>query len=208
MGNAGVGVINLKGALLALPTFATVGFEKFFGLGRAVRCLVPLGQGRFMHLEVLYGHHGGDSSAERLRLTDQLFDAALCELAVVARGQPCLIVGDFNVEPTKIPCLDKGISAELWVDLVGPRPLGGSLLLLVSTHGTRTLEIGGIFRSFRRHAHRALHELFHFYEEQTWVERTTRETMLDERFSERVPTISLVHLVVHTPLSSNFSTVS
>ena len=39
------------------------------------------------------------------------------ELAVVARGQPCLIVGDFNVEPTKIPCLAKGISAGLWVDL-------------------------------------------------------------------------------------------
>ena len=31
--------------------------------------------------------------------------------------QPCLIVGDFNVEPTKIPCLSKGISAGLWVDL-------------------------------------------------------------------------------------------
>ena len=31
--------------------------------------------------------------------------------------QPCLIVGDFRVEPTKIPCLAKGISAGLWVDL-------------------------------------------------------------------------------------------
>ena len=41
----------------------------------------------------------------------------LGELGVVARGQPCLIVGDFNVEPTKIPCLAKGISAGLWVDL-------------------------------------------------------------------------------------------
>ena len=26
------------------------------------------------------------------------------------------MVGDFNVEPTKIPCLAKGISAGLWVD--------------------------------------------------------------------------------------------
>ena len=40
----------------------------------------------------------------------------LGELNVVARGQPCLLVGDFNVEPTKIPCLAKGISAGLWVD--------------------------------------------------------------------------------------------
>ena len=37
--------------------------------------------------------------------------------SVVARGQPCMLVGDFNVEPTKIPCLAKGISAGLWVDL-------------------------------------------------------------------------------------------
>ena len=36
---------------------------------------------------------------------------------MVARGQPCLIVGDFNVEPTKIPCPAKGISAGLWVEL-------------------------------------------------------------------------------------------
>ena len=49
-------------------------------------------------------------------MTEQLFDAALGELSVVARGQPCLLVGDFNVEPTKIPCLAKGISAGLWVD--------------------------------------------------------------------------------------------
>ena len=60
---------------------------------------------------------GADSDAEQLSLTEQLFDAALGELSVVARGQPCLLVGDFNVEPSKIPCLAKGISAGLWVDL-------------------------------------------------------------------------------------------
>ena len=49
-------------------------------------------------------------------MTEQLFDAVLGELNVVARGQPCLLVGDVNVEPTEIPCLAKGISAGLWVD--------------------------------------------------------------------------------------------
>ena len=58
-----------------------------------------------------------DRDAEKLALTDQLLDAALGELGVAAREQPCLTVGDFNVEPTKIPCLAKGISAGLWVDL-------------------------------------------------------------------------------------------
>ena len=116
VGNAGVGVVSLRGAHLALPTFATAQFKSFFDCGRAVRCLLPLASGRFLHLCVLYGYQGADTDSEQLALTDQLFDAALGELYVAALGQPCLLVGDFNVEPTKIPCLAKGISAGLWVD--------------------------------------------------------------------------------------------
>ena len=76
-----------------------------------------LGVEGFMHLVVLYGYQGADSDGEQLALTDQLFDAGLGELGVVARGQPCMLVGDFSVEFTKIPCLAKGISAGLWIDL-------------------------------------------------------------------------------------------
>ena len=79
--------------------------------------MIPLGSGSFMHLVVLHGYQGADTDSEQLALTDQLFDAALGELSVVARGQPCMLVGDFNVEPTRIHCLAKGISAGLWVDL-------------------------------------------------------------------------------------------
>ena len=111
VGNAGVSVISLRGASLSLPTFATSQFKRFFDCGRVVRCML------FMHVVVLYGFQGADTDAEQLSLTNQLFEAALGELAVVAGGQPCLIVGDFNVEPTKIPFLAKGISAGLWVDL-------------------------------------------------------------------------------------------
>ena len=81
-----------------------------------MRCLLPLASGRFLHLCVLYGYQGADTDSEQLALTDQQLDAALGELYVAALGQPCLLVGDFNVEPTKIPCLAKGISAGLWVD--------------------------------------------------------------------------------------------
>ena len=80
---------------------------------------MPPGAGPFMHLIVLYGYQGADADPEQLALTGQLFDAGLGELSVVAGGQPCMLVGDFNVEPTKIPCLAKGISAGLWVDLEG-----------------------------------------------------------------------------------------
>ena len=116
VGNAGVGVVSLRGAPLALLTFATAEFKSFFDCGRAVRCMLPLAAGRFMHLFVLYGYQGADADAEQLALIEQLFDPVLGELNVVARGQPCLLVGDFNLEPTKIPCLAKGISAGLWVD--------------------------------------------------------------------------------------------
>ena len=83
----------------------------------AIRCLLPIGSGRFMHLVVSYGYQDADSDAEQLALTEMLFDAGLGGLEVVARGRPSLIVGDFNVEATKIHCLAKGISAGLWVDL-------------------------------------------------------------------------------------------
>ena len=43
-----------------------------------------------MHLVVLYDCQGADTDAEQLALTEQLFDAALGELSVVARGQPSL----------------------------------------------------------------------------------------------------------------------
>ena len=37
VGNAGVGVVSLKGAPLALPACATAQFRAFFGRGRVVR---------------------------------------------------------------------------------------------------------------------------------------------------------------------------
>ena len=67
-----------------------------------------MASGRFMHLVVLYGYQGADSDAEQLALTEQLVDAALGELGVVAGDRPCLIVGDFKRGTHhKIPCLVK-----------------------------------------------------------------------------------------------------
>ena len=34
---------------LSLPTYATAQFERFLDCGRAVRCMLPLGCGRFLH---------------------------------------------------------------------------------------------------------------------------------------------------------------
>ena len=80
VGNAGVRVISMRGAPVALPSFATAQFRRSFDYGRAIRCMLPLGSGRFLHLVVLYGYQGADTDAEQLALTEQLFDAALGEL--------------------------------------------------------------------------------------------------------------------------------
>ena len=65
----------------------------------------------------MYGFQGALTDPEKLRLTEKLLDAVLCELAVVASGQPCLIVGDLNIEPDRIPCLLKGLTAGHWFHL-------------------------------------------------------------------------------------------
>ena len=77
VGNAGVGVVSMRRAPVSLPTFAAAQFKRFFDCCRAVRCMLPLGAGRFMHLSVLYGYQGADADPEQLALTEQLFDAAL-----------------------------------------------------------------------------------------------------------------------------------
>ena len=63
---------------------------------------------------------------------------------MVASGQPCLVVGDLNDEPTRIPCLLKGISAGLWFDLLafkavasGAIPAATCMHAFHSTGGTR-----------------------------------------------------------------------
>ena len=81
----------MRGALFVLPTFATVQFQRFFDCGRAIRCLLPLCGGRFMNLVVLCGYQDADTDADQFALTEQLFDAALGELGVVSRRQPCFI---------------------------------------------------------------------------------------------------------------------
>ena len=70
-----------------------------------------------VHLVVVYGFQGASTDSEKLRLTEKLLNAVLCELAVLASGQPCLIVGDLNIEPNRIPCLLKGLMAGHWFDL-------------------------------------------------------------------------------------------
>ena len=107
VGNAGVGVISMKGAPLALPTFATAQFRSFFDCGRAVRCMLPPGFGGFTHLVVLYGYQGADHDPEQLALTQQLFDAALSELSVSCSWSALLDGWGFQRRAHQNPLLGK-----------------------------------------------------------------------------------------------------
>ena len=92
----------------------------------------------FMHLLVLYGYQGAAADPEQLALTDQLFDAALAELSVVARGQPCLMVGDFQRGAHQNPLPGKRdfrLGSGLILKVLGLWLLVGNLLLLVGVSG-------------------------------------------------------------------------
>ena len=126
-GHAGVGVVSLGGALLALPSFVTPEFREFFRLGRVLRTTLPTGRGGVVHLFVVYGYQGAEEDAERLRLTDRLLQAVLAEAQVVCIGQPMLIAGDLNADPAVIPCVAKGMSAGRYVDLALAHSLGAGV---------------------------------------------------------------------------------
>ena len=96
------GVLFLLFLPLLLPQF-----WRFFDCGRAARCVLPLGFGKFMHLVVLYGYQGADTDAEQLMLTEQLFDAVLGEIAVVARGSALLAGWRFQRRAHQNPLLGK-----------------------------------------------------------------------------------------------------
>ena len=125
--HAGVGVVSLGGAPLALPSFVTPEFREFFRLGRALRTTLPTGKGGVVHLFVVYGCQGAEEDAEKLRLTDRLLQAVLAEAQVVCVGQPMLIAGDVNADSGVIPCLAKGIAAGRFVVLALAYSLGAGV---------------------------------------------------------------------------------
>ena len=116
-GHAGVGVISLKGAPLTLPTFSTPEFGEFFRLGRVIRVILPLADGRIAHLFVVYGYQGSCDDPHKLSLTNKLMEAVIGEAKVCGAYQPVIIAGDLNAEPSVIPVVAKALHCSHLVDL-------------------------------------------------------------------------------------------
>ena len=145
-GHAGVGVVSLGAAPLALPTFTTSAFTEFCRLGRALRVTLPTGKGESgSSVRSLWVSRSGEDS-EKQQLTDKLLQAVLAEAQVVCVGQPMLIAGDMNADPAVIPCVAQGISAGRFVDLALAYSQGVvfPLLLPVSSVGRMALLRVGI----------------------------------------------------------------
>ena len=68
-----VGVISLHGAPFSLPTLFDPSFKEFFRIGRAMRVILPLGNGGVVHLLVIYGYQGAEKHLEKLQLSEHLF---------------------------------------------------------------------------------------------------------------------------------------
>ena len=98
-----MGVISLHGAPLSLPTLFDPSLKKFFRLGRAMRVVLPLGSGGIAHLSVIHGYQGAESDPEKLTLADNVLAAVLAEAKVCCAGQPVVLVGDLNADPSVIP---------------------------------------------------------------------------------------------------------
>ena len=72
-GHAGVGLVSSS----CFPTYATAGFQNFFQLERALRVTLPTGNGKVVHLFVIYGYQGAEDDAEKLQFADKLLRAVL-----------------------------------------------------------------------------------------------------------------------------------
>ena len=103
-GHAGVGVIQSPWRPPFLfPTLFDSSFKEFFRIGRAMRVVLPLGNGGSVHLFVIYGYQGAESDPEKLQLSEHLFAAVLAEARMCCAAQPVILAGDFNADPTVYP---------------------------------------------------------------------------------------------------------
>ena len=124
-----VAMRGLASSVFMVPPFLFLLFSipplrSFFRIGRAMRVILPLGDGGVVHLFVIYGYQGAENDPEKLQLTDHLFAAVLAEARMCCFGQPVTLAGDFNADPIVIPSLAKGISDGQWIDLERAVPFG------------------------------------------------------------------------------------
>ena len=142
-GHAGFGVISLHGAPLSLPTLFDPSFKEFFRIGRAMRVVLPLGNGGVVHLFVIYGYQGAENDPEKLQLSEHLFAAVLAEARMCCSGQPVILAGDFNADPPWLRAFQ--MANGLILSVLLPSVVEYLLPLLVNSNLTKIRVLVGIF---------------------------------------------------------------
>ena len=87
VGNAGVGVVSLR-ALLLCFLLLLLSLKYFFDLGKAVRCLLPLGAGRFMHLFVQVMSFVSETALHCTINLDDFVDIHILSVSTFPKQQP------------------------------------------------------------------------------------------------------------------------
>ena len=79
--------------------------------------MLPLANGSIAHLFVVYGYQGSSDDPHKLALTNKLLDAVICESRACGTGQPVIISGDLNAEPSVSPVAAKVLKCGDLIDL-------------------------------------------------------------------------------------------
>ena len=96
-------------------TAANEPFAKLVALGRAMRHLLPVGNGRIVIAYNFYGWTGGHDDPAAAKRSDAGLAAILGEAQ--AQGDECsLIMGDFNAELDDLASVEEAMTAG-WTDL-------------------------------------------------------------------------------------------
>ena len=102
-GHAGVGVISLHGATLSLPTLFVPSFKKFFHIGRAMRVVLPLGNGVLFICSSMMAIKVLKMTLRSCNSPNIFFFAVLAEARMCCcAGKPVVFSGDFDADPTVI----------------------------------------------------------------------------------------------------------
>ena len=112
-----------------------------------MRVVLPLGIGCVVHLFVIYGYQGAENDPEKLQLSEHLFAVVLAEARMCCAGQPVILAGDFNADPTVIPSLAREfrmVNGLIWSVLL-PTVVEYPLPLLVNSNLMKIRVLVGIF---------------------------------------------------------------
>ena len=115
--HAGVGVISLHGASPVAFHDSYSFPEGVFWTGARDESCSTLGQWEASRTSLsLYRYQGAENDPEKLELSEHLLAAVLAEAKMCCSGQPVMLAGDPNADPSVTPSLATSMGDGAWID--------------------------------------------------------------------------------------------